>query len=142
MDEEAMPVIDISFDTYKQLTMRRTDETVTYDDVIRSLMKLPPLKTKDELAAAKKSWTHKGVTLSHGTELRARYKGAAYTARIDDGVWMQDGKARTSPSEAANAVTGTNINGWHFWEARLPGEDRWRLLNHSADQTSRRGRLS
>ena len=33
-----------------------------------------------------------------------------------------------SPSEAAHVVTGTSVNGWTFWEARLPGESRWRLL--------------
>ena len=30
-----MPVVEISFDTYKHLTLRREDETVTYDEGVR-----------------------------------------------------------------------------------------------------------
>ena len=124
-----MPMIEVSFDTYKELTMRRANEGVTYDDVIRKLMKLPPMgSTQTPQSSGKKSWTYKGVTFPHGTELRANYKGTLHTAKIEDGEWLQDGETRNSPSEAAHAITKTSINGWTFWEARLPGEDRWRIL--------------
>jgi hypothetical protein len=123
-----MPTIEISFDTYKQLTMRREHERVSYDDVIRGLMKLPPVGDAKGKPSDKKSWQYKGATLPHGTDIRCSYKGAEYAAKIDDGKWVQDGKVRTSPSEAAHAVTGNSVNGWTFWEARLPGEDRWRIL--------------
>lgn len=122
-----MPMIDISFDTYKELTMRRANETVTYDDVIRELLKLKP-KIHAATAPTKKPWIYKGVTFPHGTELRANYKGAIHTAKIEDGEWIQNGQVRSSPSEAAHAVTGNSVNGWSFWEAKLPGEDRWRVL--------------
>jgi hypothetical protein len=123
-----MPMIEVSFDTYKELTMRRANESVTYDDVVRKLLKLPPIVGAQTPERTKKSWTYKGVTFPHGTELRANYKGALHTAKIDDGEWIQEGKTRNSPSEAAHAITKTSINGWTFWEARLPGEDRWRIL--------------
>ena len=123
-----MPMIEISFDTYKQLTLRRADETVSYDDVIRDLLKLPRISATASTKPLKKAWTNKGVTFPHGTELRANYKGEIHTARIDDGEWMQGETKMNSPSEAAHAVTSTSVNGWTFWEARLPGEDRWRLL--------------
>ncbi len=123
-----MPVVEISFDTYKHLTLRREDETVTYDDVVRDLLKLPRLGATASAEPAKKGWTNKGVTIPHGTELRANYKGDIHTARIDDGQWIQGGTTMNSPSEAAHVVTGTSVNGWTFWEARLPGESRWRLL--------------
>jgi hypothetical protein len=122
-----MPMIDVSFDTYKQLTLRRADETVTYDDVIRDLLKLP--RTGAAVAeSTKKGWTYKGITFPHGTELRANYKGQLYTARIENGEWRQDGTTMNSPSEAAHAVTHTSINGWSFWEAKKPGETDWILI--------------
>jgi hypothetical protein len=123
-----MPMIEVSFDTYKELTMRRANESVTYDDVIRKLLKLPPIVGAQTHELTKKSWTYKGVTFPHGTELRVNYKGTLHTAKIDDGEWIQEGETRNSPSEAAHAITKTSINGWTFWEARLPGEDRWRIL--------------
>ena len=55
-----MPVVEISFDTYKHLTLRREDETVTYDDVVRDLLKLPRLGTTASAEPAKKGWTNKG----------------------------------------------------------------------------------
>jgi hypothetical protein len=121
-------MIEISFDTYKQLTFRRADETITYDDVIRDLLKLPRIGAAGSGRSAKKGWTYKGVTFPHGTELRANYKGELHAARIDDGEWIQGETTMNSPSEAAHVVTGNSVNGWTFWEARLPGEDRWRLL--------------
>lgn len=41
---------------------------------------------------------------------------------------MLDGSPVGSPSEAAHKITGTNVNGWRFWECRLPGETRWRVI--------------
>jgi Restriction Enzyme Adenine Methylase Associated len=122
-----MPMVEISFDTYKQLTMLRGDESVTYDDVIRKLMKLPPV-TAQSFTPAKKSWTYKNVTLPDATDLRANYKGETYTAKINDGAWIQNGQIMNSPSEAATAITKTSVNGWTFWEARLPGDTRWRMI--------------
>ena len=119
---------DISFDIYKQLTLRRADETVTYDDVVRDLLKLPRVGTTASTQPAKKGWTYKSVTFPHGTELRANYKGAIHTARIDDGEWIQGDTTMNSPSEAAHAVTGNSVNGWTFWEARLPGENDWTTI--------------
>jgi hypothetical protein len=66
--------------------------------------------------------------LPHGTELRANYKGITHVAKIGDGEWIQNDQAQTSPSAAADAITGNSVNGWTFWEAKLPGEHRWRLL--------------
>jgi hypothetical protein len=120
-------MIEISFDTYKALTIRRASEATTYDDVIRDLLKLPSLETAQPQTEMK-AWASKGVTLPHGTDLRANYKGTTHVAKIIDGEWMQNGKAQTSPSAASDAITGNSVNGWTFWEARLPGEDRWRLL--------------
>jgi hypothetical protein len=122
-----MPMIDISFDTYKQLTLLRSSEDVSYDDVIRSLLKLPPT-APEQSKPERKAWSYKGVTLPHGTDLRANYKGATHVAKIVDGEWIQSGEPQTSPSAAANAITGNSVNGWGFWEAKLPDQHRWRTL--------------
>ena len=129
--ERMMPMIDITFDTYKALTMRRATEAVSYDDVIRDLLKLPPANPPSarENSENKKAWAYRGANLPHGTALRANYKGTTHIAHIADGEWIQDGSKQTSPSAAAFAITNNSVNGWDFWEARLPGEDRWRLLS-------------
>jgi hypothetical protein len=124
-----MVTIDVTFDTYKELTVRRATEAMTYDEVIRGLLKLPPAtKETPHPSPSQKGWIHKGVMLPEAAELRATYKGVLHTARIVNGKWMQDGVPRGSPSEAAHAVTGNSVNGWMFWEARFPGESKWRLL--------------
>jgi len=122
-------MIDISFDTYKQLTLLRPSEDVSYDDVIRGLLNLPLVAPAELSRPDKKAWSYKSVSLPHGTDLRASYKGATHVAKIVDGEWIQDGAPQTSPSAAANAITGNSVNGWDFWEAKLPDTSRWRVLN-------------
>lgn len=124
-------MLDISFDTYKHLTMLRSHEDETVDDVIRQLLKLPPATKQQQDAAApvsKKAWVYKNASLPHGTELRATHKGATHLAEIVDGEWMQNGVRQTSPSAAGFAVTGNGVNGWIFWKAKVPGQARWRKL--------------
>src|SRR5689334_14084607 len=117
-----MPMIDVSFDTYKALTMRRATEAVSYDDVIRELLKLPPTsQPAGPPEGGLKVWAYGGASLPHGTALRANYKGTTYIAQIEDGQWIQDGTPQTSPSAAARTISGNSVNGWDFWEARLPG---------------------
>lgn len=65
-----------------------------------------------------------------GTQFRATYKGRTYLAEIRDGQWVgQDGRVRNSPSEAAGAISGTNVNGWKFWHAKRPGEPGWTRID-------------
>jgi hypothetical protein len=60
----------------------------------------------------------------HGTDLRAKYKGREYHARVENGRVVFDGRLFDSLSSAAVGVirsTGTNRpteNGWRFWEAK------------------------
>jgi hypothetical protein len=120
--------ITVSFPTFKALTALRPDEATTYDDVIRKLLGLEVASHKSTVATDRAPWVYKGVEFPHGTEFRAVYKGRSFTAHIEDGKWIQNGVQRGSPSEAAHAITSTNINGWNFWQARLPGESHWRDL--------------
>ena len=71
-----------------------------------------------------------GVHLPDGTILRATYKGTTFHAEIKDGRWIDsDGVVRSSPSEAASAISNTNVNGWRFWHAMVPGEITWKRLD-------------
>ena len=64
------------------------------------------------------------------TKFRATYKGQTYYAQIKDGAWLgQDNVVRTSPSDAASAISGTNVNGWKFWHAQHPDDPSWRRLD-------------
>jgi hypothetical protein len=125
-----MPTIDVDFDVFKALTARRESESFTVNDVIRVLLKLPAIgaKTKAAPTSIVDDWFSKGVRFPVGTEFRASYKGAKYSGVIKAGKLLIEGKQAFSPSNAATMITETNVNGWNFWECKLPGEGRWRTL--------------
>ncbi|KUO56509.1 MAG: hypothetical protein APF78_09270 [Sphingomonadales bacterium BRH_c3] len=126
-----MATVEIDFDVYKELTARRATETTTYNDVIRELLEMdaePELANSGEASSG--GLEMKGVFLPNGTQLRVTYKGQTYTAEIKDGAWLgSDGVRRNSPSDAACAITQTNVNGWRFWKVKRPSDTRWQVLN-------------
>lgn len=138
--------IEVSLDVYKALTAQLQFEGHSYNDIIRDLLGLDsPLEpentseigspTEGLLKGLAKGlgfdgFCSRGLRLPNGTELRARYKQKLYRARISDGEWLdQNGSAQSSPSAAATAITGNNVNGLRFWEALKPGETVWRRLD-------------
>ena len=70
-----------------------------------------------------------GVTFPEGTEFRKIYKHKEYRAEVRAGALCHDGIAYKSPSAVAKAITGTNVNGWSWWESRMPGQADWRLID-------------
>lgn len=65
-----------------------------------------------------------------GTQFRATYKGQTYYAEIREGRWIgADGVVRNSPSDAAGAISGTNVNGWRFWFVKRPGDPAWTRMD-------------
>ena len=110
--------------------MRRPSENVTENDVLRELLGLPSKKepTSPTGGPMPGDWIAKGVRFPAGTEFRATYKGKTYLARVEGGALVLDGKRHDSPSSAAVAITGNNVNGWRFWEARLPGQANWKII--------------
>lgn len=152
--------IEIDFEVFKALTIRRESEADTYNDVIRRLLSLPadgprPIsvggigsgQARRGMfgAGAPVKPTHvqgigaglmmpgaifNGIIIPEGTLLRATYKGVQYAAEIRGGRWVdQNGVVRSSPSDAANAISHTNVNGWRFWHAKPPGEADWVRLD-------------
>ncbi|RME35463.1 MAG: DUF2924 domain-containing protein [Gammaproteobacteria bacterium] len=147
-----MYTIEVDFEVFKELTLRRPREEVSYNDVIRELLGLSPAQRKDiaplrealvdALAcapSATEGWTTKGVSFPPGTEFRAVYKGETYHARVEEGRLVLDGKGYDSASAAAMAITGGSpVNGWRFWECRLPGHQDWQLIDSLRPRSHRR----
>lgn len=125
-----MRTIEVDFDVYKALMMRRPSEDVTENDVLRELLHLPRMKEPSAAPArpALGDWIAKGVRFPAGTEFRAHHKGQTYLARVESGALVLNSKRYDSPSSAAVSITGSAVNGWRFWEARLPGEASWKMI--------------
>jgi hypothetical protein len=124
-----MNTIEIDFDVFKALTVRRPSEAVSYNDVLRELLGLEPTDSAPETpkGSSNGDWVTKGVRIPAGTEFRATYKGKVVVARAEHGALLVNGKSFNSPSAAAVSITGNPVNGWTFWECRLPGGS-WRML--------------
>lgn len=126
-----MTNIEIDFDVFKELTNCRAAESVTYNDVLRDLLGLEPFKavaTSSAFESPAGSWTTKGVTFPAGTEFRANYKGKAIFGKVESGFIVVNGKRFDSPSAAAVSITGNMVNGWIFWECRLPDKASWQTI--------------
>ena len=138
----------VSLEVFKALTAR-LEQGQTHDDVIRDLLGLDSIVELEQVlhpsvAALKDQFDHmklqsalgrdgfysRGLWLPNGTELRARYKQRAYHAFIVKEKWLdENGTLHTSPSAAASAITGTNVNGLRFWEAKRPTDIGWQRLD-------------
>jgi hypothetical protein len=123
--------IEIDFDVYKELTAKRSSEEESYNDVLRDLLGLAPRKTlgKPDHENEQKGWVIKGVFFPLGTEFRALYKGQRYNGKVETKGLVINGKLFNSPSAAAVAITGNPVNGWNFWECRMPGINSWKVIN-------------
>lgn len=125
-----MQIIEIDFQVFKEITARRKSEDITPNDVLRELLGLEPKKRlKAQKVQSGKPWVTKGVFFPHGTEFRKSYKGQMYYARVDDGALVINDKNFYSPSAAAAEVTGNSVDGWKFWECKLPGQHNWQSIN-------------
>ena len=125
-----MQTIEIDFDVFKEITIRRKTEDITPNDVLRELFGLEkkqgPTPSK---AQPGKPWVVKGVEFLGGTEFRASHKGQMYYGKVEDGSLILNGKKFHSPSAAAVSITGNPVNGWVFWECKFPGEQNWQSIN-------------
>lgn len=131
-----MQTIDIDFEVFKALTIRRETESVTYNDVLRRLLglevseKREQMQSSAELGAGAGGFNLRGLVLPNGTKLRVIYKGTLHTAEIKGNRWVDErGNEHASPSAAATHITGTTVNGWRFWEAKRPSDPTWRKLD-------------
>lgn len=130
-----MRTIDIDFEIHQLIESKRTSFSDTPNEVLRRELGLgtspivPPPSTPQ--ASSGRSWTGRGVTLPHGTELRMEYNGRQYSGVIENGEWLVEGKCFNSPSGAACGVASTKdgnstpLNGWNYWYCKRPGDTDW-----------------
>jgi len=132
-----MPTIEVDFDVFKALTARRPSEDVSENDVLRQVLGLPTRRMAQihPAAPAPGDWITKGVHFPAGSEFRATYKGQTHLGRVEGGSLVLSGKRFDTPSAAAMSITNSPVNGWTFWEARLPGQAGWKMI-----KTLRQGR--
>ncbi|MGF1610372.1 MAG: hypothetical protein ACFCUQ_13310 [Kiloniellales bacterium] len=133
--------IEIDFDVHKRIEMDRRSFGEAPNAVLRRLLgidKEGPKNGEAPVPVAEgpggRPWSGKGVSLPHGTNVRMEYNGRVHTGRIEDGRWTVEGKAFSSPSAAAGGVATTksgkhpSLDGWIYWQVRLPGEHDWVAL--------------
>lgn len=127
-----MVAIDVDFEVFKELTVRRRSEAMTENEVIREILGLSNQSISPKSATPQINgnipWVSKGVVFPHGTEFRATYKGLQHVGTVQNGALVIKGKRFTSPSAAAGAITGNPVNGWMFWECLIPGTIKWKTI--------------
>ncbi len=127
-----MVAIDVDFEVFKELTVRRRSEAMTENEVIREILGLSKPATHAKVATAGGGgmpWVSKGVVFPHATEFRATYKGQQHTGTVQNGALVVNGKRFSSPSAAAISITGNPVNGWMFWECLMPGTTKWKTIS-------------
>jgi len=135
--------IEVSLEVFKALTARLSYDGQSYSDLIKDLLdEDSPLDYEDPAEgmhgtdhsvflkqSAQGGFASRKLWLPHGTVLRARYRQKEYRARIDNNAWLDEaGNHYSSPSAAAHAITGNNVNGLRFWDAWRPNDRTWHRL--------------
>jgi hypothetical protein len=126
-----MYTIEIDFDVFKGLTLRRSTENISYNDVLRELLGLGPQESpvnSPGSASRHGDWVAKGVCFPNGTEFSASHKGQKYYGKVESGVLVVDNKRFHSPTAAAVTIAGYQVNGWTFWKCRMPGKSSWQMI--------------
>jgi predicted CopG family antitoxin len=133
--------IEIDLDVWKELVQLYHSEKSTENEVIRDLIESYKQFKHSENVLTKPNtegpWIGDDVLLPEGTELRkvltesTRYgqKGDVFTGEIKNGTFFVSGKNYNTPTAAAQSITDYGVNGWRFWECKLPGAVKWISLD-------------
>jgi hypothetical protein len=124
-----MPMIDVDFETFKEITARRPNETVSEGDVVRAALGLTTKKPGLDNVATRGIgglfWHSEGVPFVVGTRLRHIYRsGKVAEAEITASGVKVGNNVFPGLSPAAAFSAGHQANGWQFWEVLRP-EGRW-----------------
>jgi hypothetical protein len=138
--------IEVTLEVWKEIIQLYRSEKSTENEVIRELLDFHHagnlLNTESLVLPAKASWMSQGVILPDGTELRrilgekTSYgeKGEVFSGIVQNGTLVINGKSYNTPSAAAFAITDYGVNGWDFWEAKLPSTSQWVSLHRLREQ--------
>jgi hypothetical protein len=138
--------IDIDFDVHRCIENERRGFHESPNDALRRLLKLgepkpAPVTVSSTSPPRQKSWSDRGVTLPHGTAIRMTYDDRVYEGQIVNGAWVVGNQTFDSPSGAASGVAVTKkgkltrLNGWIYWQVKLPGNDSWTSLENLRAKT-------
>src|SRR3954452_13788769 len=101
-----MVQIEVDFEVYKAMTNYRESENVTYNDVLRRLLKLPPAESTALTKQGGVPWVVASTRFPAGSEFIVEYKGKTYSGISKDGkLELSDGYKFSTPSAAAIHVT-------------------------------------
>jgi hypothetical protein len=132
--------IEIDFDIYKLIEGERKGFDEPQYIALRRLLKLPEKQIVEVVEAVPmgegRSWREGLVEVPHGALARMEYDRGrqVYEGKFLDGKIVVGGNSYESLSEAAKALAvskkgaSPSLNGWKYWSAKLPGEQKWRSL--------------
>lgn len=128
--------IEVDLELHKAIEAERRSFGESANEILHRLIHKASsgITQPPEAEEGGRAWQGSGVELPHGTQLRMTYNGQKYIAEINEGRWLVEGDYYSSPSAASYAVARTragesaHLNGWIYWEALLPGTDRWQVL--------------
>lgn len=133
--------IEVDWEIYQLIEKERRSFDEEQYVALRRLLKLGDPKPESLAERRERStgipWSREGVTVPHGSLAKMEYgRGAqVYEGQFLNGKLVVNGQTFDSLSEAANALATTrsgkktSLNGWNYWQAKFPGETKWRLLN-------------
>ncbi len=134
-----LATIDIDFDIHKLIEAERKSFEEPPFHALRRLLGLGavPAATVDETPPDGRPWRDGPVEVPHGSGARMMYDRGrqVYEGKFLDGKLVVNGQEFTSLSSAAQALavtksgSSTFLNGWLYWEAKFPGETKWRRLD-------------
>lgn len=117
-----MPMIEVDFETFKEITRRRPNEEVSEGDVVKEALGLLPLLAPATVKAASADsafWESEGVKFPVGTRLEHRFRdGRVVEAIISERGVEVNGAIYSGLSPAGAAITNHQLNGWLFWFVR------------------------
>lgn len=141
-----LKTIQIDWDIHKLIELERQGFDEPEFHALRRLLGLPELATKGPISETPKTslfgsdgaaWSEDGVVLPHGTLARMEYDRGkqVYEGAFLNGCLVVGNRKFDSLSPAARELATTKaggktqLNGWLYWMAKLPGENDWMKLN-------------
>ena len=127
-------MIEIDIDVYKRIEQERISFDEPHTAILRRMLGIKPENKIDQQGFPERPKENGNgmqlddVYLPNGTELRKYHKGELHTARVEGGAIVLNGQRFRKPSPAGVAVTGYRVNGYRFWDAKLPGDNHWMRL--------------
>lgn len=139
LEMQTLQKMDIDWDIHRLIEAERQGFDEPPYIALRRLLKLPAPERAASGGAPVQTgvpWVEDGVQVPHGSLARMEYQRGSqvYEGQFLDGKLVVNGNAYDTLSAAAGAVaktkdgTSTSLNGWLYWSAKFPGENKWRKL--------------